>query len=145
MKKVLLMTLSIVALSAQAHTPLQSMSDWRSAFMPDNASAQPATPAPVKVAPAKVAPVKMASPKKSKPAKKMDEFTKTIKAAKAGYKANLKANMAWRDTGKMIKAAKKLYKSGDNDEAVALAKRALTQTENAREQAAAAEFARPRF
>jgi hypothetical protein len=55
-------------------------------------------------------------------------FKSAIKAAETGYKANLAVNMAWRDTAKMIKAAKKLNAAGKTAAAVKLANEAHHQT-----------------
>ncbi len=74
-----------------------------------------------------------------------DSFKSAIKAAETGYKANLAVNMAWRDTGKMIKQAKKLYAAGKTDAAMALAHKAHTQTVNATKQTALAKNAGPLF
>jgi cytochrome c oxidase cbb3-type subunit 3 len=71
-------------------------------------------------------------------AAKDDSVDAIIAAAEANYKKALGAKMAWRDTGKMIKEAKK---SKD----VALAKKANTQALNALAQAAASDTASPRF
>ncbi len=67
-----------------------------------------------------------------------DSFDAVIKAADANYKKALAAKMAWRDTGKMIKEAKKTKD-------VALAKAANKQAVNALAQAAVAGAAGPRF
>lgn len=72
-------------------------------------------------------------------------FKSIIAKAKSGYKANLKANMAWRDTSKMIKTAKKLNKTGKSTAALSLAKKAYQQTVNAAAQAVLAESAGPIF
>ena len=74
-----------------------------------------------------------------------DPFKAALAAAESGYAANLKAKMAWRDTGAMIKEAKKLHKAGKDDAAIALAKKSNTQAVNALAQAAVADFAGPRF
>lgn len=74
-----------------------------------------------------------------------DPFKAAVAAAEAGYAANFKANMAWRDTEKMIKEAKKLNAAGKTDAALALANKAHNQTVNATAQAAAAAIAGPRF
>lgn len=74
-----------------------------------------------------------------------DSFKSAVKAAEAGYKANLAVNMAWRDTGKMIKEAKKLNATGKTAAAVALANKAYAQTANATAQAAIAGSAGPSF
>ena len=88
--------------------------------------------------------VKAAAPKASTDAKytpvvaKSDSFADVIAAAEANYKRNLEQQMAWRDTGKMIKEAKKTQD-------VALAKKANTQAVNALRQASIAGSAGPRF
>ena len=74
-----------------------------------------------------------------------DPFKAAIAAAESGYAANLKAQMAWRDTAKMIKEAKKLQASGNSAAAIALANAAHTQTVNAAAQTANAISAGPRF
>lgn len=74
-----------------------------------------------------------------------DPFKTTVASAEKGLKANLSASMAWRDTAKMISEAKKLQASGKTDAALALAKKAHTQTVNAAAQTAAAATAGPRF
>jgi len=53
--------------------------------------------------------------------------------------------MAWRDTGAMIKEAKKLHKAGKVNAATALAKKAHTQAINALAQASVAGSAGPSF
>jgi len=65
-------------------------------------------------------------------------FDAIIAAAEANYKKALEVNMAWRDTGKMIKEAKKTKD-------IALAKAANKQAVNALAQAAVAGNASPRF
>jgi len=72
-------------------------------------------------------------------------FDAVLSAAEANYKKALSAKMAWRDTGAMIKEAKKLHKAGKGDAAIALAKKSNTQAVNALAQAAVADFAGPRF
>ncbi|WP_428086158.1 hypothetical protein [Candidatus Thioglobus sp.] len=74
-----------------------------------------------------------------------DSFKSAVKAAETGYKANLAVNIAWRDTGKMIKEAKKLNAAGKTAAAVALANKAHAQTVNATAQAALAKSAGPSF
>jgi len=99
MKKILLTTLAVFTLSAQAfHTPEAAVS-----------------------------------------------FKSVIGAAEADYKKALAAKMAWRDTGKMIKEAKKLNKAGKTGAAIAVAKKAHKQAVNALAQAAVAGSAGPRF
>ncbi len=106
MKKVLLTTLTLFALTAQANS-LDSSHNWN-----DGSS---------------------------------NAFKFAIKAAETGYKANLAVDMAWRDTGKMIKKAKKLHKAGKNAAAIALANKAHRQTVNATAQTALARTVRPRL
>jgi len=65
-------------------------------------------------------------------------FDAVIAAAEANYKKALDVSMAWRDTGKMIKEAKKTKD-------VALAKAANKQAVNSLAQAAVAATASPRF
>lgn len=65
-------------------------------------------------------------------------FDAIIAAAEANYKKALDVSMAWRDTGKMIKEAKKTKD-------VALAKSANKQAVNSLAQAAVAATASPRF
>jgi hypothetical protein len=74
-----------------------------------------------------------------------DPFKAALAAAESGYAANLKAKMAWRDTGKMIKEAKKLQASGNAAGAVALANKAHAQTVNAAAQTVGAGSAGPSF
>jgi hypothetical protein len=74
-----------------------------------------------------------------------DPFKSAIAAAETGYTANLAVNMAWRDTGKMIKEAKKLQASGKTAAALALANKAHTQTVNATAQTPLAATAGPLF
>ncbi|MCH9646379.1 MAG: hypothetical protein K0U08_07035 [Proteobacteria bacterium] len=74
-----------------------------------------------------------------------DPFKSAIKAAEAGYKANLAVKMAWRDTGKMIKEAKKLNAAGKTAAAVALANKAHRQSVNATAQTPLAQSAGPLF
>jgi cytochrome c oxidase cbb3-type subunit 3 len=69
---------------------------------------------------------------------KNSSFDAVIAAAQANYKKALAAKMAWRDTAKMIKEAKKTKD-------VALAKAANKQAVNALAQAAVAGTAGPRF
>ena len=106
MKKLLVTTLSVLALSAQAGF-MGSSHNW------NNGSSDP--------------------------------FQAAISAAESGYATNLKAQMAWRDTEKMIKEAKKLHKAGKGSAAVAMANKALKQTQNAVAQAKLATSAGPRF
>ena len=74
-----------------------------------------------------------------------DPYKTAITAAETDYATVLAARMAWRDTGKMIKEAKKLHKAGKVDVATALAKKAHKQAVNALAQAAVAGSAGPRF
>ncbi len=106
MKKLLVTTLSVFALSAQAGF-MSSSHNW------NNGSSDP--------------------------------FKAALSAAESGLAANVKANMAWRDTGKMIKEAKKLHKAGKASAALAMANKALKQTQNAAAQTKLAVSAGPRF
>jgi hypothetical protein len=54
-----------------------------------------------------------------------------IAAAEAAQKAAAKVGYEWRDTGKMIKQAKKLAKEGKTADAIKLAKRAEEQGHDA--------------
>lgn len=74
-----------------------------------------------------------------------DSFKSVIRAAETGYKANLAVKMAWRDTGKMIKKAKKLHATGKTAAAVVLANKAHIQTVNATAQTMLAATAGPLF
>ena len=91
---------------------------------------------PVKPAPKKI---KVSKDGKYNPVvAKSNSFADIVAAAEANYKKNLAQNSAWRDTGKMIKEAKKTKD-------VALAKKANTQAVNALKQASVALTAGPRF
>lgn len=57
-----------------------------------------------------------------------------IAAAEAAYGKAKKALYAWRDTGKIIKKAKKALKAGDDAKAIKLANKARRQSEMALEQ-----------
>ncbi len=59
-----------------------------------------------------------------------------IADAKAALKDAEKGGYAWRDTGKIIKQAEEALAAGDADKANSLAKKALTQSELAKKQAA---------
>ena len=74
-----------------------------------------------------------------------DAFKSALRMAETGYKANLAAKMAWRDTGKMIKEAKKLHAAGKSAAAVALVNKAHAQTVNATAQTGIASTAGPLF
>ncbi len=91
----------------------------------------PVAPAPKK---AKVS----NDPKYTPVAAASDSFADVIAAAEANYKKNLAQNAAWRDTGKMIKEAKKTKDA-------ALAKKANTQAVNALRQASVALTSGPTF
>lgn len=54
-----------------------------------------------------------------------------IAAAETAYKKALSENYAWRDTGKLIKKAKKALKDGSDDKAIKLANKAKKQAEDA--------------
>jgi hypothetical protein len=106
MKKILILTLSVFALSAQAGSSYSSLHNWNNLSV---------------------------------------SFKSSINAAETGYKANLAVNMAWRDTGKMIKQAKKLNAAGKKAAAVVLAHQAYQQTVNATAQSMLAADAGPNF
>jgi hypothetical protein len=108
MKKILLTTLTVFALSTQAADFLPSAHNWNTGSSGD-------------------------------------AFSAAIGAAEADYASALSANMAWRDTGAMIKEAKKLHKAGKVNAATALAKKAHTQAINALAQASVAGSAGPSF
>ena len=91
---------------------------------------------PVKPAPKKVAVSKDA--KYAPVIAKSDSFSDVIAAAEANYKKNVAQNSGWRDTGKLIKEAKKTKDAS-------LAARANTQAVNALRQASVAVTAGPRF
>jgi mono/diheme cytochrome c family protein len=91
---------------------------------------------PVKPAPKKVAVSKDA--KYAPVIAKSDSFADVIAAAEANYKKNVAQNSGWRDTGKLIKEAKKTKDAS-------LAARANTQAVNALRQASVAVTAGPRF
>ena len=74
-----------------------------------------------------------------------DPFAAAISAAEAGYAANLKVNMAWRDTGKMIKEAKKLSATPCSSSALAMANKAKDQAIDAQKQAVEQANAGPSF
>jgi len=68
-----------------------------------------------------------------------------ISAAKSELKKAASENYAWRDTGKMIKAAEKAAKQGEYDKAVSLANEAKKQSELAQVQQRDEQAAGPRF
>lgn len=74
-----------------------------------------------------------------------DPYKAAITAAESDHAKALAASMAWRDTGAMIKEAKKLKAAGKKDAALAMAKKAHMQAVNALAQAAVAGSAGPRF
>lgn len=67
------------------------------------------------------------------------QVSQAISAAKAAYAKVLKANNAWRDTGKMIKKAEMLQKEGKCDQALSMANKARQQAEDALAQKAGQE------
>ncbi len=72
-------------------------------------------------------------------------FKSIMAKTTAGYKEVLAANMAWRDTAKLIKAAKKANRAGKKTLALALAARAYKQVVNAQAQMQLAKTVAPRF
>ncbi len=73
----------------------------------------------------------------------MSPVEQAIKDATTENKKAKKAKFEWRDTGKMIKKAKKLAKAGKIAEAIKLAKKARKQAINAQHQALVAKDAGP--
>lgn len=55
------------------------------------------------------------------------EFKDTVAMAEAEMKKAKKADFLWRDTGKVLKKAKKAHKNGDTAKAMKGAKKALMQ------------------
>jgi hypothetical protein len=68
-----------------------------------------------------------------------------IAKAESGISAAKHGKYLWRDTGKVLKHAKKAYSHEDYDEALKLANKALKQTEDAKAQAAAQKNAGPMY
>jgi hypothetical protein len=62
------------------------------------------------------------------------EFKDTVAKAEAKMKEAKKADFLWRDTGKILKKAKKAQKAGDTEKALKGAKKALQQAELAIQQ-----------
>jgi len=70
---------------------------------------------------------------------------KAIDGAKTAYNEAVSTGFAWRDTGKMIKAAEKAAADGDEEKALDLAAKAKAQAEAAIAQAAREANAAPRI
>ncbi len=68
-----------------------------------------------------------------------------ISAAEQKTKQARKVDNEWRDTGKIIKKAKKALKAGDTETALKLAKKAGRQSDNALKQYAEQKNAGPHF
>ncbi len=68
-----------------------------------------------------------------------------ISAAEQKTMQARKVNNEWRDTGKLIKKAKKALKAGDTETALKLAKKAGRQSDNALKQYAEQKNAGPHF
>lgn len=79
------------------------------------------------------------------PSMTQQEANSAISAAKSELKKAASINYAWRDTGKMIKAAEKAAKEGNYDKAVSLANEARKQSEIAQVQHSEEKGAGPRF
>ena len=62
------------------------------------------------------------------------EFEDTVAMAEAEMKKAKKADFLWRDTGKILKKAKKAHKAGDKEKALKGAKKALKQAKLAIQQ-----------
>ncbi len=73
------------------------------------------------------------------------DFDSIIKQAIAENAKAKKVGFEWRDTGKMIKKAKKLAASGDTEKAIKLAKKAKKQAMDAQAQAVAQASPTPRY
>lgn len=81
----------------------------------------------------------------SAPTKSLDDANMAIKSAiKANGKAK-KMYVEWRDTGKLLKKARKAKGKGDFDKAVKLAGKAERQAKNAVAQAKAQKNVKPRI
>lgn len=74
-----------------------------------------------------------------------NDAASAIMAAEQANKKAKKAEFEWRDTGKIIKKAKKAAKEGEFDKAVKQANKAKKQAQMALKQAKAAKKARPRI
>lgn len=66
--------------------------------------------------------------------KQQSDAAAAIAAAESAYKIALDELYAWRDTGKLIKKAKKALKAGNDSKAIKLANKAKKQAEQAVEQ-----------
>ena len=76
---------------------------------------------------------------------KETDASAAITAAETANSRAKKVNNEWRDTGKIIKSAKKAEKEGDFDKAVKLANKAKRQAENAYQQYLEQKNAGPRI
>jgi len=81
----------------------------------------------------------------SGPTQTLANANKAINAASSANSAVKKVNNEWRDTGKLIKSAKKAKDKGDYDVAVKLAKKAKNQANNAMAQYKSQKNAKPRI
>jgi hypothetical protein len=79
------------------------------------------------------------------PAMADGHVAKAIEGAKMAYDEAVNTGFAWRDTGKMIKAAEKAAADGDQEKALDLAAKAKAQAEAAIAQAAREANAAPRI
>jgi len=70
----------------------------------------------------------------SGPTKTLDDANMALQAAMAANSAVKKVNYEWRDTGKLLKKARKAKGEGKFDEAVKLAGKAERQAKNAMDQ-----------
>ncbi|SMN12170.1 histone protein [uncultured Candidatus Thioglobus sp.] len=138
MKKILLATLAVFTLSAQADLiVIDHTHSW------DKTAAQKAAAkkAVAKKAAAKKAVIKKVTAKKAAAKKAANACKAAISAAKAENKKAKKARFEWRDTGKFIKDAKK----AGGKKCLKLANKAKGQAILAQKQAVDQANAGPRF
>jgi len=81
----------------------------------------------------------------SAPTKTLNDANMAIKSATKANGAAKKLYVEWRDTGKILKKARKAKGKGDFDTAVKLAKKAETQAKNAVAQAKSQRNVKPRL
>ncbi len=73
------------------------------------------------------------------------ELDDTIAQAETGITAAKKMNNLWRDTEKFLEESKKLKAAGKMDEAIKLAKKALSEATHAQKQAQDQASAKPSY
>jgi starvation-inducible outer membrane lipoprotein len=81
----------------------------------------------------------------SAPTKTLNDANMAIKSATKANGAAKKLYVEWRDTGKILKKARKAKGKGDFDTAVKLAKKAETQAKNAVAQQRSQKNVKPRL